>query len=237
MEDRRIDGIRQREEFKGPSWLSRVSRRQVLTRNTACKMALNKFSQQLDRERKMIELHFENEKEKLSLLHRESCRRDNGNHRKRSYKHNLVVSGFPSKIPGKYLNREGRAYCRQERSRLELNHGLSQGENQWMGTVDASLSSKDAVVSITRQSAIANDRERYRARDDGVKATFTEEMSHRDSTHETKNMHPIMLSHILPPLLLPPIYEGCMRKWTGRKEMEHVKNIEKGCVVWPRGSW
>lgn len=60
----------------------------------------------------MIELYFENEKEKFLFLYREFCRRDNGNYRKCSYKYNFVVFGFFLKIFGKYLNWEGRVYCR-----------------------------------------------------------------------------------------------------------------------------
>ena len=221
MGDIKIEELRLREEINEPRWLSRVSLRQLLTRNAACKIALDKFTRQLDRERKITEMNFKIQKQKLLLQQSEVQRTDNNGYHncKRfcGHKHGREVLDFNSQMPGRLI--DGRwGSCGQERSRLELNQDFPRWENRWRDTIDAnSAPSRSGVVSTAAatQSGIRIGRKGYKSRDDGVKTPLTKQMSDRFSSNEFKLVRPMSLSHIVSSLELPPMYQSYMTTQIG----------------------
>ena len=210
MGEKRIEEFRPGEEIDEPRWLSRISMRQLLTRNAACQIALDKFTRQLDRERKITEINFRIQKQKLLLQQSEAQRTDITYNSKPfcGHKHAPEVLDFNSQMPGR-LRDGSRGSCRPERSRLELNQTFSRWENRWRDTIDAdSVPSRSGVVSTTTQSGIRMGRKGYKSRDDGVQTPLTKQMSDRVSSNEVKLVRPMSLSHIVSSIVLPPTYQS-----------------------------
>ena len=217
MGDKRIEELRSGEEIDEPRWLSRISMRQLLTRNAACQIALDKFTRQLDRERKITEMQFRIQKQKLLLQQSEAQRTDNTKNGKPfcGCKHAREVLDFNSQMPGR-LQDGSRFSFRPERSRLELNQTFSRWENRSRDTIDAdSAPPRSGVVSTTSQSGIRMGRKGYKPRDDGVVTPLTKQMSDRVSSNEVKLVRPVSLSRIVSSIVLPPMYHSYMTPQIG----------------------
>ena len=217
MGDKRIEELRSGEEIDEPRWLSRISMRQLLTRNAACQIALDKFTRQLDRERKITEMQFKIQKQKLLLQQSEAQRTDNTKNCKPfcGRKHAREVLDFNSQMPGR-LQDGSRLSFRPERSRLELNQTFSRWENRSRDPIDAdSAPPRSGVVSTTSQSGIRMGRKGYKPRDDGVITPLTKQMSDRVSSNEVKLVRPMSLSRIVSSVVLPPMYQSYMTTQIG----------------------
>ena len=205
MGDKRIEELRSGEEIDEPRWLSRISMRQLLTRNAACQIALEKFTRQLDRERKITEMQFRIQKQKLLLQQSEAQRTNNIKNCKPfcGCKHAREVLDFNSQMPGT-LQDGSRVSCRPE-----LNQTFSRWENRSRDTIDAdSAPPRSGVVSTTSQSGIRMDRKGYKSRDDGVITPLTKQMSDRVGSNEVKLVRPVSLSRIVSSIVLPPMYQS-----------------------------
>ena len=223
MENKKIGGMGSEERSNESKPISSGLVRHLLTRNTFGKMALDKLTRQLNKERTVKELHFQHQKQKLLQQKTESQKieRNNVNNLNNQSTCNDQwhrVSDFKG-APGKSLNR-CRSYSQQEPSSLVWCSGQRFWESKWREAADVNWISRERNPSIVNHAQI--DRER----NSGVCIAYDT----NSDVGEAKLKRPRALSEILPPLVLPPIHQCCMRTPLQRKETHEYQRLKDGTV-------
>lgn len=225
MENKKIGGIHSEERSNESKPISSGLVRHVLTRNNFGKMVLDKLTRQLSKERTVKELQFQHQKQKLLQQKNESQKieRNHVNNQSTCNDQWRRVSDFKC-APGKSLNR-CRSYSYKEPASLVWRGGQRYWESKWREpATDVNWISKEKNSFIVNQAQI--DRER----NSGVSIGYdTEHMTNSD-VGEVKLKRPRALSEILPPLVLPPIHQCCMRTPLQRKETHECQRLKDGAV-------
>ena len=221
MENKKVGGTRPGERSNESKPISSGLVRHVLTRNTVAKMALDKLTRQLDKERTAKELHFEHQKQKLLQQKTESQKIERNNVNQSTYNDQWPRASDFKCAPGKSLNR-CRSYSQQEPSSLVWRGGQRFWESKLKEAADVSWASKEKTGSIINHLQVDGER------NGGVNIAYdTKDMTNSD-VREAKR--PRALSEILPPLVLPPIYQCCMRTPLQRKEIQECQRLKDGAV-------
>ena len=217
MENKKIGGIHSEERSNESKPISSGLVRHLLTRNTFGKMTLDKLTRQLNKERTVKELHFQHQKQKLLQRKTESQKIERNNQSTRNDQWHRV-SDFKG-APGKSLNR-CRSYSQQESSSLVWCGGQRYWESKWREAAYVNWISKE------RNPPIINHAQIDRERNNGVSIAYDTEHMTNSGIGEAKLKRPRALSDILPPLVLPPIHQCCMRTPLQRKETQEYQRLK-----------
>ena len=214
----------------------------VLTKSTPDRAALDKFSQQLDRQKKSKELEFRQEKQKLLLrLRKLEAKKKEWNDRgtfdnTRQKPLNLQIT--PATSPNRC-----RSYSAPDTSSLGL-LGLKLrlcdqrcDANGWKESADAHLFTRETLGSDTNPRSHAPLDEvsetfknaRCGEINDGVNKVYIEHTTNSDIT-EKEFKRPGALSVLLPTLVLPPIHQRCMAKPLQRGKVHERQRAIDGKV-------
>ena len=214
----------------------------VLTKITPDRAALDKFSQQLDREKRAKELEFRQEKQKLLLrLRKLEAKKKEWNDRGTC--DNTRQKTLNLKITAATSPNRCRSYSAPDTSSLGL-LGLKLrlcdqrcDANGWQDSADAHLSTRETLGSDTNacnHAALDKASETFKNDrcgeiNDGVNKGYTEHTTNSDIT-EMKFKRPRALSDHFSTLVLPPIHQSCMAKPLQREKVSERQRAIDGKV-------
>ena len=215
MENRKV-GSNRLDNNTNERKISRGLVRHVLTKNTNDRIALGKVTRQLDRERIAKELDFQQQKQKLLLQKFESHMKERSGKtgRDSGMCHDSVSQGLVDLqigASGKFSNPRCRSYSVHGPSSFELRGSKCPVQYR------EGHEGKEATVRETVEK-------------DGSIERTTDNLGRIAEGEKLKRTR--TLSHILPPLILPPIHKSSSSPLQRRKnsEIQQVRaNTAEGC--------
>ena len=209
--------------------------RHVLTKDTNARVALDKFSRQLDGERTGRELQFQHQKQQLQFL------RNSKSHKKEKNDHGTCDKTWQKPLnlkiaPDKSPNR-CRSYSEQDVPSVGLRDLKLKiccqryKADECKEAANVYLLARESLGSEIDVNHVVLDKPRESLQSDRCgeikNEVHTEHTTNSDIT-ETKFKRPRALSDLLPPIFLPPIYQRCMAKLLQRGKVHERQRARAG---------
>ena len=202
--------------------ISRGLVRHVLTRNTGDRIALGRVTRQLDKERIAKELDYQQQKQKLLLQKFESQMKERSAKDSQETSNELDGTAGLRKATGKHVMSRYRSYSELEMSSSQLQRLKCSAE------IPEALEKKAKTNRTLNYSRLAvekraNETNRPRLRKTGViKAPERSGLVEEVRMKRTKT-----LSDILPPVILPPIFQSGASSLEKRTVLENQRTQAK----------